>query len=122
MSSIQTTITIEQTLHEEVKVTAKELHLSRSKLYSLAVEHFLRRYKSLKLRENLDTVYRNDLFTEDELFQEQIEEELEKLWVGETRALLETINEAYWDSQEEELAVSEKMRQHQLDLLADEPW
>ena len=40
----------------------------------------------------------------------------------ENQKLLEIINEAYQDSQEEELMVSHQMSKHQLDLLVGETW
>lgn len=84
MSTIKTAISIQQTLFEEAEATAQELHLSRSHLYALAIEQFLRRYKSRKLRENLDQVYQSEPSPEDQLFQEHMEAELDTLWAGES--------------------------------------
>jgi len=84
MSTIKTAISIQQTLYEEAEAAAKELHLSRSNLYALAVEQFLRQYKSRKLRENLNQVYQNEPSPEEQQFQEQMEKELGTLWAGES--------------------------------------
>jgi hypothetical protein len=49
MASIKTAISIEKPLFEQVDALAKELHISRSRVFVLAAQEFIQRYKSQKL-------------------------------------------------------------------------
>jgi len=60
MSSIKTAISIDQPLYEQAEALAREMKISRSRLYELALEAFLRREESQNLLARLDAVYREE--------------------------------------------------------------
>ncbi len=60
MASIKTAISIEKPIFEQINILAKNLKISRSRLFALAVEEFMQRHKNTELLETLNKVY-NDL-------------------------------------------------------------
>ena len=57
MTNIKTAISIDKPLFEEVEALAKELEVSRSRLFSLAVLDFIQRRKNHELLEAINTAY-----------------------------------------------------------------
>lgn len=57
MANIKTAISIEEPLFEEVDALAKEMKVSRSRLFSLAARDYLRHYKNKKLIEAINAAY-----------------------------------------------------------------
>ncbi len=57
MAQIKTAISIDEKLFADAERVAKELDLSRSGLYALALQEFLHRYAQDRLTEQLNTVY-----------------------------------------------------------------
>ena len=49
MSSVKTAISLEEPLFEQAENAARELKISRSRLFALAIEEFLRKHESRKL-------------------------------------------------------------------------
>ena len=49
MSSVKTAISLEEALFEQAEDAARELKISRSRLFALAVEEFLKKHESRKL-------------------------------------------------------------------------
>lgn len=49
MSSVKTAISLEEPLFEQVEGAARELKISRSRLFALAIEDFLHKHESRKL-------------------------------------------------------------------------
>ena len=60
MTSIKTAISIDEPLFEQVKALAQQLHISRSRLFALALQDFLRRHENRILLEQLNTAYQDD--------------------------------------------------------------
>lgn len=65
MAGVKTAISIEKKLFDQVNKLAKELRVSRSHLFSLAVEDYLKRYKSRNLLTEINDAY-NDLSSDEE--------------------------------------------------------
>ena len=65
MAQVQTAISIEKSLFEEAERTAQELRVTRSALYALAMQEFLRRRAQERLTEELNAVYDGTLDPED---------------------------------------------------------
>jgi metal-responsive CopG/Arc/MetJ family transcriptional regulator len=65
MPNIKTAISIEEPLFKEVVALAKEMKVSRSRLFSLAVSDFVQRQKNKKLVEAINAAY-DDLPDEEE--------------------------------------------------------
>jgi metal-responsive CopG/Arc/MetJ family transcriptional regulator len=51
------TISIQQSLFEQAEALARAMHISRSRLFTLAVEDFIHRYENQQLLEHINTVY-----------------------------------------------------------------
>lgn len=65
MANIKTAISIQQSLFDQAEALARDLHISRSRLFTLAMEDFLRRHDNQQLLARLNTAYA-DMPTPDE--------------------------------------------------------
>jgi metal-responsive CopG/Arc/MetJ family transcriptional regulator len=54
---MKTAISIDENVYTEAEDTARELGLSRSKLYTLAIEEYIQNHKPDMVMEQLNTVY-----------------------------------------------------------------
>lgn len=57
MANVKTAISLQQPLFEQVDALARELQISRSRLFVLAVEAFIQRYQNRKLLEAINAAY-----------------------------------------------------------------
>lgn len=57
MSGIKTAISLEENLFNKVNALANEMHVSRSKLFTLAVKEFLKKQENNKLLAQLNEAY-----------------------------------------------------------------
>jgi metal-responsive CopG/Arc/MetJ family transcriptional regulator len=57
MTSIKTEISLQKSLLDEVDALAQELGISRSRLFVLAAEEFIKRHENRELLEAIDTGY-----------------------------------------------------------------
>lgn len=57
MATVKTAISMPEDLFEEVKTAAKDMKLSRSQVFALAVEEFLRERENRRILEQLNRVY-----------------------------------------------------------------
>jgi len=57
MEHVKTAISLDKTLFEQVEALAHEMHISRSRLFVLAVEEFIRRHESQRLLERINAAY-----------------------------------------------------------------
>lgn len=57
MANVKTAISIQQSLFEQVEALAREMHISRSRLFALAVEDFMHRHESQRLLERINAAY-----------------------------------------------------------------
>ena len=60
MSSVKTAISLDQSLFEEADALAQEMRLSRSRLFVLALEEFIRRHQNRQLQARLDAAYEGE--------------------------------------------------------------
>jgi len=65
MANIKTAISIQENLFEQVDALARELEISRSRVFALAVEEFIQRYQNKQLLADLNQAYA-DAATENE--------------------------------------------------------
>ena len=65
MSGVKTAISLEKELFDQVNKLSEEMHVSRSRLFTLAVEDYLRRYESKKLLDEINSAY-SDIPSEEE--------------------------------------------------------
>ena len=64
MANVKTAISIEKPLFDEVEALAEEMKVSRSRVFTLAVKHFVEEQKNRKLLEAINAAYEPP--TEDE--------------------------------------------------------
>lgn len=57
MSNIKTAISLQKSLFEQVDLMARELKISRSRLFVIALEDYLRRYQNQALLEQINQAY-----------------------------------------------------------------
>lgn len=57
MEHVKTAISLHKTLFKQVEALAHEMHISRSRLFVLAVEEFIRRHENQRLLERLNAAY-----------------------------------------------------------------
>jgi metal-responsive CopG/Arc/MetJ family transcriptional regulator len=65
MGSIKTAISLEKQLFEQIEALAKEMKVSRSRLFVLAAQEFLDRHENQKLLEAINHAY-DDMPTAEE--------------------------------------------------------
>src|SRR5262245_23506749 len=65
MANVKTAISIQQSLFEQVEALARELHISRSRLFAIAMEDFMQRYENQRLLARINDAYA-DTTTPDE--------------------------------------------------------
>ena len=57
MANVKTAISLQQSLFDRVDALAHELTISRSRLFTMAVEEFIQRHENQKLLEALNAAY-----------------------------------------------------------------
>ena len=57
MASIKTAISIEKPIFEQMDILAKDLKISRSRVFALAAEEFIQRHKNIELLEALNKAH-----------------------------------------------------------------
>ena len=57
MATVKTALSIDESLFEQAEALAKELDVSRSRVFSMALEEFLKRHEAKKILAGLNTVY-----------------------------------------------------------------
>jgi metal-responsive CopG/Arc/MetJ family transcriptional regulator len=57
MATIKTAISIEKPIFEQMNILAKDLNISRSRLFALAAQEFIKRHKNIKLLQSLNEAY-----------------------------------------------------------------
>ncbi len=66
MANIKTDISLRKSLFEQVETVAREMKVSRSRLFLMAVEEFIQRYQNRKLLEKINAAYADDECDEEE--------------------------------------------------------
>lgn len=59
MANIKTAISLQKSLFEQIEILAREMKVSRSRLFALALEDFVRRYQSQQLLERINQAYQD---------------------------------------------------------------
>ncbi|MBA3027708.1 MAG: CopG family transcriptional regulator [Desulfobacteraceae bacterium] len=57
MANVKTAISLEKQLFEKVNVMAKNLNISRSRLFSIAVQEYLKRCQNIELLDKINDAY-----------------------------------------------------------------
>jgi len=72
MASTKTAISLQESLLGKVDALAKELDISRSRLFALAAEEFIRRHRNRQLLEAIDTGYDDSSDPEEEMLRQKM--------------------------------------------------
>jgi metal-responsive CopG/Arc/MetJ family transcriptional regulator len=60
MANIKTAISIQDSLFKQADALAREMHISRSRLFGMAVEDFIQRQENQQLLEKINRAYENE--------------------------------------------------------------
>jgi len=60
MSTVKTAISLEKSLFEEMNELARQMKVSRSRVFSLAAQEFIRRQQNATLLEQINAAYDDD--------------------------------------------------------------
>jgi len=60
MGNIKTDISLRKSLLEDVEAVAREMKISKSRLFMMAVEDFIQRHRNKKLLEKINAAYQDD--------------------------------------------------------------
>ena len=60
VKSIKTAISIQKTLFEQAEILAQQLHISRSNLFGLAIETFIKNHQNQILLEEINQAYSDE--------------------------------------------------------------
>jgi len=85
MNTIKTAISLKEPLFQRADALARELNVSRSRLFALAIEQLLERYDTLALLQNLNDAYQDSPTEEEALILEAM-----------SRLQIELIGEETW--------------------------
>lgn len=66
MDTIKTAVSVNKLLFEQAEELAREMNVSRSRLYALALEEYIRRQENQALLAQVNAAYANDLDAEEE--------------------------------------------------------
>ncbi len=83
MASVKTAISIQEPLFRQVESLADSLNISRSRVFALAVEEFLERYKNQQLLDNLNSAYDDVPSPEDEEYLHKTRKQHRRIVEGE---------------------------------------
>lgn len=65
MSGVKTAISVNEYLFTQVNNLAREMHISRSRLFSLAVEEFIKKNANKKMYDQINATYKDDVSEEE---------------------------------------------------------
>ncbi|GAG74621.1 unnamed protein product [marine sediment metagenome] len=72
MSNIKTAVSIKESLFKKAETLAKKLEISRSKLFAVALENFIRQQENRELLKKINEVYSQVFSPDEERYRKQI--------------------------------------------------
>ncbi|MBA7577540.1 hypothetical protein ES708_19393 [subsurface metagenome] len=72
MSNIKTAVSIKESLFKEAETLAKKLEISRSKLFAVALENFIRQQENRELLKKINEVHSQAFSPDEESYRKQI--------------------------------------------------
>ncbi len=82
MSTVKTAISIDRDLFEEIERISNEIHVPRSRLFSQAVENFVKEKENILLLKKLNVVYDKQPTSEDTEFLRAAKKNRHKIFKG----------------------------------------
>lgn len=86
MPTIKTAISIDKVLHVKADKLAKQMHMSRSKLYSQAIEYLITRDKEINLVKEINKAYGDSPQTKED----------QEFLKGAARSMAEILKDEKW--------------------------
>ena len=83
MANVKTAISIQQSLFEQAEALARELHISRSRLFALAVEDFMQRYENQRILERINDAYADTTTPEEQALLRRMRRQQRQMVEGE---------------------------------------
>jgi metal-responsive CopG/Arc/MetJ family transcriptional regulator len=80
--TVKTAISIDRSLFEQAEAIAQELAISRSHLFSLALEQYIRRRQGQQMLERINAAYSDEPDPEEQLLLEKMRKSARKQWEG----------------------------------------
>ena len=79
MPGVKTAISLEENLFKQVNKLANDLHVSRSKLFSLAIKDYLKKQEGKKILAQLNVAYGDSLNKEEEVLAKAMQKKQRKI-------------------------------------------
>jgi len=79
MPGVKTAISLEEKLFDQVNKLATDMHVSRSKLFTLAIKDYLKKQEGKKLLAQLNEVYRDSPSKEEEIISKAMHKKQRKI-------------------------------------------
>ena len=83
MTNVKTAVSLQKSLFEQAEALADELHISRSRLFSLALEDFIQRSHNQQLLEKLNTAYEDGTDSKERTLRRRMRQQHRRLVEGE---------------------------------------
>jgi len=82
MANVKTAISLQKSLFEQIDDLARELQISRSRLFVLAAEDFIRRHENRQLLETINAAYDDLPDTEELALRQKMRQQHRQLVAG----------------------------------------
>jgi len=83
MVTLKTDVALSGLLLERIEAAARELNISRTLLYTMALEDFVRRYQNRRLLEQINQAYEDSPDSEEREWLEQVRQHHRRMVEGE---------------------------------------
>lgn len=81
-ATIKTAISIDKNLFDQAEAVAEELAISRSRLFSLALEQYLRRRQGRQMLDRINAAYSDDPEPGEQILLEKMRQSTRNQWEG----------------------------------------
>lgn len=83
MVNVKTAVSLQKSLFEQAEALADELHISRSRLFSLALEEFIHRSHNQQLLKKINAAYEDEADTKEQTLRQRMRRPHRRLVEGE---------------------------------------
>ena len=83
MANVKTAISLQKSLFEQVEALADEMKISRSRVFALAVEDFVRRHQNRRLLDRINAAYEDTSDSAEQVLQRRMRRHHRRIVEGE---------------------------------------
>jgi len=83
MAHVKTAISIQKSLFEQVETLAREMNISRSQLFALALEDFIRHHQNRQMLEQINAAYDDAPDASEQVLQRTMQRQHRRIVEGE---------------------------------------